>query len=311
MINTSPLYNRLNKNFKKLESWLKQYGIEAYRLYDKDIPEYPFQIDIYKNYCVVYEKGSKDVLPEVQEAHHQEVRDVLKELFNPGYIAFKSRLIQEGKKQYTSSRSFDEDFFEIGERPFKFWVNLRSYLDTGLFLDHRILRDWLTKECKNKKVLNLYCYTGSLSVASAVGGATVTSVDLSKTYLDWARNNFELNKLKPDQHRFLNGDTIEVLNHLIEEHEQFDLIVLDPPSFSNSKKMDYDFDLEEQHPILIDLCAKLLAPNGKIYFSNNKKKFKLDENIKDKYLVRDLTAKSIPKDFERSTPHVLFEIKLK
>lgn len=306
------LKNRILKNQKKLKSYLTKGGIEAYRLYNKDIPEYPYLIDIYGEHAVVYEQGKKlgDEDQEKRISHQNDIEAVLTEIFAipSSRQHFKIREKQKGNEQYRVLDPKSEDFFVVNEPPFKFLVNLERYLDTGLFLDHRPLRQFLKDNSAGKKVLNLFCYTGSLSVAAAVGGGTVTSVDMSATYLDWAYENFKLNKLDPKAHVFYQADVLKELLVRKENNEKFDIIILDPPSFSNSKRMEDDLDIERDHPLLVRDCMNLLADGGTLYFSTNKRKFQLHSIITTQYKVKEISQWTIPQDFHQTYIHEAFAI---
>jgi 23S rRNA (cytosine1962-C5)-methyltransferase len=309
---TSALKNRILKNQKKLKSYLQKGPFEAYRIYNKDIPEYPYLIDIYGKHSVIYEQGKRlqeDELP-VRMEHQLEISQVITEVFNIPRERqhFKTREKQKGLEQYKALDPSSVDFFEVNEPPFRFLVNLERYLDTGLFLDHRPLRQHLLEIAKGKKVLNLFCYTGSLSVAAAKGGAQVTSVDMSATYLDWAYENFKLNQLNPKEHVFFQADVLKDLLRRKEAEEKFDLILLDPPSFSNSKRMDEDLDIERDHALLIRDCMNLLTPNGTLYFSTNKRKFELHPIVAQTYQVKEITHWTIPQDFHHSAIHRAYSI---
>lgn len=309
MQDISIFQNRLKKNYKKLRSWLDQESIEAFRAYEKDIPEYPYIVDIYKDYAVIYEKGKKLEVDELALAqkHLGQVYEAIKNVFqiDESHIIFKKREVQKGKDQYEKNDDEDERIV-IQERKAKFYINLYDYLDTGLFLDHRPLRKMIYKEAKNKKLLNLFAYTGSISIAAALGGAHVTTVDMSKTYINWAYDNFRLNDIQFSAHCFESQNTFDFLKR---DQELYDIVVLDPPSFSNSKRMDGTFDVQRDHRGLIELCMNRLTKNGKLYFSNNFRKFKLDAEIFDSYQVKNLTEKSIPRDFRDKKIHCLYEIK--
>lgn len=310
-VDSQALKNRLIKNQKKLKSYLSKGGIEAYRFYHKDIPEWPYLIDIYGQHAVVYEQGKKlaDEDQTLREQHQEDIKKVLSELgYPPEHQHFKVREKQKGKEQYRPLQPGSKDFFVINEPPFKFWVNLERYLDTGLFLDHRPLRQHLAKICQGKKVLNLFCYTGSISVAAAKGGGKVTSVDMSATYLDWAIENFKLNELDPKHHIFFQADVLKDLVARKERAEKFDVIVLDPPSFSNSKRMEDDLDVERDHPLLVRDCMALLAKGGELYFSTNKKRFELHPVITQQYKVKEISQWTIPQDFHHSQIHRSFLI---
>lgn len=306
------LKNRLIKNQKKLKSYLGKNQIEAYRLYNKDIPEYPYLIDIYGKHAVIYEQGKKlqEEDQNLREIHQGNIETALTEVIGiePALQHFKIREKQKGNEQYRALDPRSQDFFVVNEPPFKFLVNLERYLDTGLFLDHRPLRQFLVNNSQGKKVLNLFCYTGSLSVAAAKGGGIVTSIDMSNTYLDWAFENFLLNELDPKQHVFYQADVLKELLIRKENNELFDLIVLDPPSFSNSKRMEEDLDIERDHPLLIRDSMALLAPGGTLYFSTNKRKFELHNIITQHYKVKEISQWSIPQDFHQTNIHRAFAI---
>jgi len=311
MTDSSIIINRLRKNLKIRKSLVKSLKTEAYRLYEKDIPEYPFIIDVYKDQVVIYEKGKKfheDETEQILKArlHKKEIISAIEEIFNipSNQIIFKERFKKEGKVQYEKF-SRKNHFFEIQEDKCKFLINLHDYLDTGLFLDHRPLRSILLKESSGKSVLNLFAYTGSLSVASAIGGGVVTTVDMSKTYLEWAQENFKINEIDSTVHKFTHADAT---NYIMNLENQFDIIILDPPSFSNSKRMEDTFDVQRDHFKLIDRLMKNLNENGTLYFSNNNRKFKLDPLLKDLYKVSDISERTIPKDFRDLKIHCCFKI---
>ena len=309
------LKNRLQKNLKKLKTYLDKNQLESYRIYNKDIPEYPYLIDIYKDKAVIYEQGKKlnedDEPKRIQ--HQKDIELCLSEVFKiPAENQFfKIRQKQKGTQQYTPLTQESTDYFLINEPPFKFWINLERYLDTGLFLDHRPLRQYLLSNSKDKKILNLFSYTCSLSVASAMGGATLTSIDMSRTYLDWGMENFKANNLELNRHKFIQADVLKELPLIFEAGVRFDAIVLDPPSFSNSKRMEDDLDIERDHPIIIRDCMRLLKEDGELYFSTNKRKFELHHIIKSTYEVKEISQWTIPQDFHHTAIHRAFLIKTK
>lgn len=298
--------NRLEKNYKKLKSWAERAQIEAYRLYDRDIPEYPYIVDIYKDHFLIYDKSD---LRDVEKNHLPHVQDALKALFkcDDSKIVIKKRERQEGLKQYEKLDAKEETFV-VRESQALLKVNLYDYLDTGLFLDHRPMRQKVFKSVKDKKFLNLFCYTGSVSVFAALGGATTTSVDMSQTYLRWAQENFQLNNLDPAKHNFINADVLEWLR-TTKLPNTFDVIFLDPPTFSNSKKMDEAFEVERDQEFLVESCMNMLRPEGILYFSNNKRKFKISPAVLAKYKVKEITTESIPQDFHDKKIHNCFEIR--
>ncbi len=310
MADKTTILNRLTKNHKKLKKWLSQGPIEAWRLYDRDIPEYPYIIDIYKDSAILYEKGkrlddSRENQDKIKE-HQEHIFWAIRELLNiPEHkIWLKKREKKKGKNQYEAevSGAFIDT---INENGCLYKVNLTNYLDSGLFLDHRPMRKRIREEIKGKSFLNLFCYTGSFSVAAAMGGASkVVSVDMSKTYLSWARENFELNKLPLKKAEFVHSDVFEFLKA---NEESFDVIFCDPPSFSNSKRMEGSFDVQRDHEGLIRLCLSKLNSGGKLYFSNNFRKFKLDPKLIEEFAPKDISLKTIPQDFSDLKIHSCFE----
>jgi 23S rRNA (cytosine1962-C5)-methyltransferase len=305
--NNNSLYNRLVKNFKKLAPWARRQNLEAYRLYDKDIPEYPFMIDIYKNYCVIYEQGlAMEPDSELRQKHLEDIEKSLTKILNvsPDYLIWKIRYVDKGGGKY--QKNFEHPIsFLVQEGELNFEVNLTQYLDTGLFLDHRPLRKKLQDLEAPAKVLNLFSYTGSLSVAAAKAGATVTSVDLSNTYLQWSKRNFAHNNIDINKHEFIASDTLTYLKYLRAEKATFDVILFDPPTFSNSKKTPNVFDVERDHFDYLNLLRYLLVPQGDLVFSTNKRKFRLDEKVAEKFSITDWTPESLPMDF-RNKIHQCF-----
>jgi 23S rRNA (cytosine1962-C5)-methyltransferase len=306
MSDLKTIQNRLEKNYKHRVKWAKREGIEAFRLYEKDIPEFPFIIDVYKDNAVIFEKRDEEIDAEKFD-HFEFIISAVKGLLQipEEKVIIKSRFRQKGATQYTKLEEKNE-YFPVKEHQAELLVNLHDYLDTGLFLDHRPLRQMVFKESAGKKVLNLFSYTGSISVFAALGGATkVTSVDMSATYMEWAKKNFEHNKLNVDQHLFVVESALEWLPRA---SQRFDLIVLDPPTFSNSKKMDEDFEVEKDQVNLIKNCLRILAPEGVLYFSNNKRKFKIDPELLNLADIKDITPRTIPEDYRDSKAHHCFKI---
>ncbi|WP_251976781.1 bifunctional 23S rRNA (guanine(2069)-N(7))-methyltransferase RlmK/23S rRNA (guanine(2445)-N(2))-methyltransferase RlmL [Salinicola avicenniae] len=302
--------NRLRKNRKRLAKWLKQSGEACYRLYDADMPEYALAIDVYGHQIHVQEyappksvdatKAQRrllDALSAIPEA--LEVR--------PEQVHYKQRERQSGRAQYTK-QSDSGDRFVVEEGPAKLWVNLTDYLDTGLFLDHRPVRRLLREQAAGKRFLNLFCYTGTATVHAAIGGASDSlSVDLSNTYLEWARYNFTLNKLDPSRHRVVRDDC---LHWLETAGGTFDLIFLDPPTFSNSKRMAGTLDIQRDHAQLIALAMARLAPGGELIFSNNQRGFTLDDTVATRHVVEEITAQTYDPDFtRRANLHHCFRIR--
>jgi 23S rRNA (cytosine1962-C5)-methyltransferase len=316
--------NRLQKNLKKRQAWTKQANIQAFRLYDKDIPEYPFLVDIYGDYFVVYDKGRKD--DEKDHNHLEELIDVLTNDFakDQNFVIVKSRRRlrnrhgkSEGQKEVVQYQKLDDQKIEIElqESASKFKINLSDYLDTGLFLDHRPLRQMVKKQSQGYKkhfgeaptFLNLFCYTGAVSVSAALGGALTTNIDMSNTYIKWAEENFELNEIATYEHKFIRED---VLKYLTEKpKEQYDFVYCDPPTFSNSKKMEESFEIEREQSFIINACMNRLKGSGTLFFSTNKRDFKLSPQIAEQYRVRDITQQTIPRDFHDQKIHHCFEIR--
>jgi len=292
------IINRLNKNYKKLKKWSCSHRISAFRLYDRDIPEFPYIIDFYPNHVVIYERDFSDADPHKQERMLAliirfllENTPILKE-----NIVVKKRIKQKGKKQYHRLQSSAE-FHVVEEGEAQFLVNFHDYLDTGLFLDHRPLRQMIYQQSKDKKVLNLFSYTGTMSVMAALGGGTVSSVDLSPTYQKWAGQNFRQNNIDITRHHF---HTLSVADYFSSTSLLFDMIILDPPTFSNSKRTNQIFEVGEDHLRFVEMAMERLLPSGVLYFSSNKRKFKLSPVVAEKYSVLDISGKTIPFDFQRS-----------
>ncbi len=301
------LQNRVIKNHKKLKKYLKTDNIEAYRLYDRDMPEYPFIIDILKDYVDIYEKGKTGVDEQTRQTTTTIVKNALNNIgFSNDKIILKTRSSKTEKTQY---EKFDnrQEFFPIQEGKMKFWLNPFDYLDYGLFLDHRPLRKDFAKQNQSLKALNLFAYTGSISVALALGGSIVTTVDMSNTYVNWAQQNFLLNELDILEHEFIRADVLKWIN--IQQTGTYDLIILDPPTFSNSKKMQSSFDVQRDQVELVTKCMKLLSPDGELIFSNNKRNFKLEATLSEKFDVQDISLQTIPLDFRDQKIHKCFKIR--
>lgn len=303
----SAIQNRIEKNYRKLKPWSDRNRFEAFRLYDRDIPEFPYIVDIYKDHVLIYDKS--DVLKDAGKNHLpptlEAIKNVLKTEDNK--LILKRRIRQEGEEQYEKLDEKNHEFV-VQENQFKFYVNLWDYLDTGLFLDHRPSRYRVFKASNEKRVLNLFSYTGSISVASALGGGSVTSVDLSNTYLDWSKRNFELNQIKLQDHSFLQADVLQFLQNDLPRNA-YDLIFLDPPTFSNSKRMNQVLDIEKDHVWMIEECLKSLKTQGVLLFSTNKRKFKLEPQLHNLASIRETTSETIPQDFHDQQIHTSFEIR--
>ncbi|WP_340614859.1 bifunctional 23S rRNA (guanine(2069)-N(7))-methyltransferase RlmK/23S rRNA (guanine(2445)-N(2))-methyltransferase RlmL [Xenorhabdus thailandensis] len=294
--------NRLRKNEKKISKWAKQQGIDCYRLYDADLPEYNVAVDRYADKIVVQEYAP----PKSVDANkaRQRLFDVISATMNvlslsSNQLILKTRQRQKGKSQYEKMAE-KQEFLLVNEYGAKFWVNLTDYLDTGLFLDHRIARKKLGEMSRGKDFLNLFAYTGSATVHAGLGGArSTTTVDMSRTYLEWAEKNLQANGLTGRQHRLIQADC---LGWLAQTREQFDVIFIDPPTFSNSKRMENTFDVQRDHIELMKQLKRLLRPGGTLMFSNNKRGFKMDfaELNKLGLVANEITEKTLSQDFARN-----------
>jgi len=292
--------NRLQKNLKQLGKWAAREHITCYRLYDADMPEYALAIDLYQGWVHVQEYAApRSIDPEKAQSRLFDALAAIPQALgvDQSKVVVKRRERQSGTRQYERQNSQGQ-FMEVSEGGVKLLVNLTDYLDTGLFLDHRPMRLRIQREAAGKRFLNLFCYTATASVHAAKGGArSTTSVDLSKTYLDWARRNLSLNGFS-DKNRLEQGDVMAWLQSC---RDEFDLIFIDPPTFSNSKRMEGVFDVQRDHVELLDLAVARLAPGGVLYFSNNFRKFQLDEHLQERYAIEEITQKTLDPDFARNS----------
>ena len=311
MTDISAFANRLGKNAKHLMKWARRHNLEAWRLYDKDIPQFPFAVDVYGSHIHLQEYDTGWLMQaEEYEAWLAEVVAAVCFVsgFDAGQVHNKRRERQKGREQYEKTGRQGEDF-DISEHGRRFWVNLDKYLDTGLFLDHRNTRQQVGKLAAGKRFLNLFAYTGSFTVYAATGGAVYSeTVDLSNTYLDWAARNFALNHIDTGAHQIVRADVFQYLQQAAAAGKQFDLVVMDPPSFSNSKKMLDILDVQRDHIRLIDGAMHLLALGGTLFFSNNRRGFVLDETLPERYAVRDISHQSVPEDFRNKKIHQCWQI---
>lgn len=294
--------NRLQKNIKKIEKWAKQQGLDAYRLYDADLPEYNVAVDRYGDHIVVQEYAAPKNIDE-NKARQRLLDAVTATLQVTGIetnkLILKVRQKQKGTNQYEKLANKGE-YFYVNEYGAQLWVNLTDYLDTGLFLDHRLTRKMVGEMAKGKDFLNLFAYTGSATVHAALGGAkSTTTVDMSNTYLNWAEQNLILNDIEGKQHKLIQADCLQWLEKC---DRQFDLIFVDPPTFSNSKRMEDSWDVQRDHIKLMRNLKRILRPNGTIVFSNNKRGFKMDFEALDELGLSavEISAKTLPLDFERN-----------
>lgn len=294
--------NRLKKNMSKLGKWAKKEHIEAYRIYDADLPDYNAAIDVYNEFIVIQEYAAPKTIS--IEKSKRRLTDLITATIqvtgvDAAHTVLKVREKQKGKSQYEKLAN-QSSTIEIQEYGVRLIVNLYDYLDTGLFLDHRSTRRKLGQMAKGKDFLNLFAYTGSASVHAACGGAkSTTTIDMSKTYLDWAQKNMALNGQTGRQHRFEQGDCLQWLE---QAKDDYDLIFIDPPTFSNSKRMEQTFDVQRDHIQLFENLKRLLRKEGTIVFSNNKRHFKMDFDQLNAIGLKatNISNQTIPLDFERN-----------
>ncbi|RMF15568.1 MAG: bifunctional 23S rRNA (guanine(2069)-N(7))-methyltransferase RlmK/23S rRNA (guanine(2445)-N(2))-methyltransferase RlmL [Gammaproteobacteria bacterium] len=296
----SAFANRLAKNWKARQKWARKQGVQAFRVYDADMPEYALAIDWYDGWVHVQEYAPPpSVRPEKARKRLNRALDDISEVLgvDPEFVFLKQRRPQKGSSQYGRQAELGYEKV-IEEACARLWVNLSDYLDTGVFLDHRPTRLWIRDHAQDKRFLNLFCYTATATVQAALGGAARTvSVDLSNTYLDWAKRNLKENGLLGGAHRLHRAD---VLKWLTQCREPFDLIFMDPPTFSNSKKMDSVLDIQRDHVKLIDEAMRILAPGGTLVFSTNFRRFRMDEALSARYALKEVSVWSVPDDFARN-----------
>jgi len=292
--------NRLKKNLKKLRPWLKKNRIGCFRLYDRDLPEYAVAVDCYEDAVHVQEYRAPNSVDEFKAKERlQAVLEMIPDTLSVSreQVFCKVRERQKGDNQYRR-REASGEYLPVAEGDLQFLVNLRDYLDTGLFLDHRTTRGLLREMASGKRFLNLFSYTATATVYAADGGATdTTSIDLSRTYLDWARSNFALNGLTGSEHQLVMADCMEWLKGAGGE---YDLIFIDPPTFSNSKRMSGVFDVQRDHVELLRLAVQRLSPTGQIVFSTNFRQFKLDETGLAGLVIQNWSKRTLPEDFARN-----------
>jgi 23S rRNA (guanine2445-N2)-methyltransferase / 23S rRNA (guanine2069-N7)-methyltransferase len=310
--------NRLAKNIKRLRSWADRSKVSCYRLYDADMPEYSFAIDRYRladsdtAHLYVQEYAAPSSIDEESVRRRRaEAMSVLPEVtgVRPEHIHLRMRrkVVRGDQYRKVADRA---SFHVVEEDGLRLEVNFDDYLDTGLFLDHRLTRSRLRKAAQGKRFLNLFAYTGTATVHAAAGGAKSSlSIDLSRTYIDWARRNLALNEMGTWSHEFLQADCREWLAQASRGDDRFDLIFLDPPTFSNSKRMEGVLDIQRDHSDLIDGCLRILSPDGLLIFSTNAQRFRLDESLGSRYRIRDISGATLPEDFARNPKiHQAFEL---
>ena len=304
-------YNRLTKVYRHRSKQAKRQQISCYRVYDRDLPEFPLIIDLYGNKAYVAEYNAQHHLDETAYAQWlQQSVEVIRQVFSldPAAVFLKQRKRKADRQDQYTKTGDEMVFYTVTEGGLQFRVNLSDYLDTGLFLDHRVTRAMVQRESPAKRVLNLFCYTASFSVYAAAGGAAaVVSVDLSKTYLQWAEENFRVNGLPVgDKFRFVQADVLQYLVTI--PPQSFDLVILDPPTFSNSKRMQDFLDIQQDHVRLIGQCLDILVPGGILYFSTNYTRFELAREQLAATSIADISAATTPFDFTGKLRRSCFKI---
>lgn len=304
-----PFANRLAKMHKHFGKWARRQGITCYRVYDNDIPGTPLAVDIYENIVHVAEYARDHGMePEEHAAWLDGCIQVISEVLGvtSDLIYLKYRQRQKGLRQYERFSRLGSEYI-VRENGLRFLIKPADYLDVGLFLDHRNTRQMVRQESEGKRVLNLFAYTGSFTVYAAAGGAASTlTVDMSNTYLQWADRNLSINGFSDERHRLLQADVLAWLEQ--PPREQFDLIVLDPPTFSNSKRMDDTLDIQRDHVMLLNRALRFCAPGGTLYFSTNYRRFKLWEEEIRASAIQDISAKTVPEDFRNKKIHQCYRI---
>jgi 23S rRNA G2069 N7-methylase RlmK/C1962 C5-methylase RlmI len=308
----SPLKNRIRKNYRHIRKWAKRTLTDCFRIYDRDIKEYPLAIDFYAGrFCVHFFSTDREN-DEPRPCLKDEADQALFSLFGatPEIVYWRTRKRRAKTQQY---EKVDEEgeFFIVHEYGVKFKINFSDYLDTGLFLDHRETRQMVAALSKNKKVLNLFAYTCSFSVHAAVGGASYTkSVDLSNTYTAWGKENFLINSISLKNNDIIRDDCLKFLKDELYARAKYDIIIVDPPTVSRSKKMDQLFDIQVDYISLLNDSLKLLSPTGCIFFSTNSRKFVFDTTLFEHCQVKDISEKTIPLDFHNHKIHRCWVIKI-
>lgn len=303
--------NRLNKNVKHLKKWARKNNVSCYRVYDADIPQYAVAIDKYESWIHVQEyQAPKTVNQNRAFQRINDVIDVVADILETSQekVVLKIRKKQQGSAQYHRQDKKDHKI-TIHENGLKFIINMYDYIDTGIFLDHRNTRQLIKTLANKRSFLNLFAYTGSATVYAAAGGASsTTTVDMSNTYLNWAKENLAINGYTDNvyasaKHKFIREDCLKWMQQAIQDDQKYQLIFIDPPTFSNSKKMETSLDINRDHAALLSGCLALLADDGRIIFSTNARSFKMDSSIKEECFIKEITAKTITEDFRRNPLH--------
>ncbi|HYH15578.1 MAG TPA: class I SAM-dependent methyltransferase [Flavisolibacter sp.] len=303
-------YNRLQKVYKHLSKQASRQGITCFRLYDHDLPEFPLVIELYEQKIYVSEYKRNHALGDEEHTEWLKlcqgiIADITQVPVSDIYVKLRKR--KEDRKDQYQKLNEEKNETVVKESGLQFIVNLSDYLDTGLFLDHRITRGMVKELATDKRVLNLFCYTGSFSVYSIAGRAKeVVSVDLSKTYLGWTERNVQLNFPNYQQHKTIHADVKQYLKQAAPE--SFDIIVMDPPTFSNSKRMEDILDIQRDHVELINNCMNLLTKDGVLFFSTNYRKFQLNADAIKAVSIKDITKATTPFDFSGKLHRLCYRI---
>jgi 23S rRNA (cytosine1962-C5)-methyltransferase len=309
---TSPFKNRIRKNYRHVRKWAKRTGTDCFRVYDRDIKEYPVVIDFYAGrFCVQYFCQSRDD-DEPPADLKEETEQAILSIFaaSPEDIHWRTRIKRMKTQQYEKIGE-QKEFFTVHEYGVKFKINFYDYLDTGLFLDHRETRQMVAALAKDKRVLNLFAYTCSFSVHAAVAGAAYTkSVDLSNTYTAWGKENFILNSLPLSKNEIVRADCLKFMGEEIRSGARYDIIIIDPPTISRSKKMDQMFDVQEDYSALVTSALRLLSDGGVIFFSTNSRKFTFDMSLFPSCVIKEISDKTIPLDFHNQKIHRCWKISI-
>lgn len=307
---SSPFKNRIRKNYRHIRKWAKRSDTDCFRIYDREIKSYQLAIDFYAGrFCVHYFSRTRDN-PDPPADLAEETVQAICSIFatSPDSIYWRNRIRRKKIHQYEKIGE-SKEFFTVHEYGVKFKVNLLDYLDTGLFLDHRETRRLVAGLCKGKRVLNLFAYTCSFSVHAAVVGAVFTkSVDMSNTYTAWGRENFELNSLAAKNNEIVRADCLKFLDQEIRSRLKYDIIIIDPPTISRSKKMDQMFDIQIDYISLLQKAIKLLSKGGTLFFSTNSRKFVFDASLFASCSIIDISSKTIPLDFHDPKIHRCWKI---
>jgi len=307
-----PLKNRIRKNYRHISKWAKRTKTNCFRIYDRDIKEYPVAIDYYAGRFYIQYFFSDDDSDDAPIALKQKVHGVLCSLFAVHSDVLYSRMrIRRAKMQQYEKLDNSKQSFLVYEYGVKFKINLHDYLDTGLFLDHRETRQIVALQAKGKRVLNLFAYTCSFSVHAACRGSLSTvSVDLSNTYTSWGEDNFLLNGLSIKENVIIRNDCLKQLDQERALQHKYDIIVIDPPTISRSKKMDQMFDVQKDYNVLLTKALCLLSQEGTIFFSTNSRRFIFDETLFPSCIIKEISKKTIPSDFHNKKMHRSWEIKI-